>query len=208
VAKYKPYSYAQGQLIPVMFSRQIQPGTFEFTLNHLIDHELDLSCFDSRFINDETGAPAFDPRILLKIILFAYSRGITSSRKIARCCEENVIFMALSANSRPHFTTISDFISSMDKEAITIFREVLLLCDEMGLIGKEMFAIDGCKLPSNAAKEWSGTRADFKKKAVKMEKAIELMVKTTISPTAIRVRKHRQAVMSIMLPPCATGLRK
>jgi transposase len=90
VAKYKPYSYAQGQLIPVMFSRQIQPGTFEFTLNHLIDHELDLSCFDSRFINDETGAPAFDPRILLKIILFAYSRGITSSRKIAKCCEENV----------------------------------------------------------------------------------------------------------------------
>ncbi|OKY74488.1 MAG: transposase [Desulfobulbaceae bacterium DB1] len=177
MAKYKPYCYAQGQLIPVMFSRQIQPGTFEFTLNHLIDHELDLTCFDSRFTNDETGAPAFDPRILLKIIRFAYSRGITSSRKIARCCEENVVFMALSANSRPHFTTISDFISSMDKEAITIFREVLLLCDEMGLIGKEMFAIDGCKPPSNAAKEWSGTKADFKKKAAKMEKAIESMVK-------------------------------
>jgi transposase len=177
VAKYKPYSYAQGQLIPVMFSKQIQPGTFEFTLNHLIDNELDLSYFDHRFKNDETGAPAFDPRILLKIILFAYSRGITSSRKIAKCCEENVIFMALSANSQPHFTTISDFISSMDKEAIAIFREVLLLCDEMGLIGKEMFAIDGCKLPSNAAKEWSGTKADFKKKAAKMEKAIESMVK-------------------------------
>lgn len=176
MAKYKPYSYAQGQLIPVMFFKQIQPGTFEFTLSHLIDNELDLSCFDSRFINDETGAPAFDPRILLKIILFAYSRGITSSRKIARSCEENVIFMALSANSRPHFTTISDFISSMNKEAITIFREVLLLCDEMGLLGKEMFAIDGCTLPSNAAKEWSGTRADFQKKAAKMEKAIEAMV--------------------------------
>lgn len=177
MAKYKPYSYAQGQFIPVMFSKQIQPGTFEFTLNHLIDNELDLSYFDSRFKNDKTGAPAFDPRILLKIILFAYSRGITSSRKIAQCCEENVIFMALSANSRPHFTTISDFISSMDKEAMAIFREVLLLCDEMGLIGKEMFAIDGCKLPSNASKEWSGTKADFKKKAAKMEKAIESMVK-------------------------------
>ena len=177
MAKYKPYSYAQGQLIPVMFSKQIQPGTFEFTLNHLIDHELDISCFDQRFKNNETGAPAFDPRILLKIILFAYSRGITSSRKIAACCEENIIFMALSAHSRPHFTTISDFISSMDKEAIAIFREVLLLCDEIGLIGKTMFAIDGCKLPSNAAKEWSGTKADFQKKAGKMEKAIESMVK-------------------------------
>ncbi len=177
MAKYKYYSYAQGQLIPIIFSKQIQPGTFEFTLNHLIDNELDLSCFEQRFKNDATGAPAFDPRILLKIILFAYSRGITSSRKIAQSCRENVIFMALSANSRPNFTTIADFISSMDKEAIAIFREVLLLCDEMGLIGKEMFAIDGCKLPSNAAKEWSGTRADFKKKAAKMEKAIESTVK-------------------------------
>lgn len=75
MAKYKHYCYAQGQLIPVIFSKQIQPGTFEYTLNHLIDHELDLSYLDSRFKNDETGAPAFDPRILLKIILFAYSMG-------------------------------------------------------------------------------------------------------------------------------------
>lgn len=177
MAKYKPYSYAQGQLIPVMFSKQIQPGTFEFTLNHLIDNELDLSLFDAGFKNDETGAPAYDPRILLKIILFAYSRGITSSRKIAQCCEENVVFMALSAHSRPHFTTISDFISSMDKEIIHLFREILLVCDEMGLIGREMFAVDGCKLPSNASKEWSGTKADFKKKCVKLETAIERIVK-------------------------------
>lgn len=177
MAKYKPYSYAQGQLIPIHFSKQIQPGTFEYTLNHLIDNEVDLSFLDERFQNDATGAPAFDPRILLKIVLFAYSRGITSSRKIAQCCVENVIFMALSANSRPHFTTIAHFVSSMGKEAIAIFREVLLLCDEMGLIGQEMFAIDGVKLPSNASKEWSGTRADFQKKAVKMEQAVESMLK-------------------------------
>jgi transposase len=176
VAKYKPYSYAQGVFIPVHFKDQILPGTFEHTLSHLVDNELDLAIFDSRYRNDETGAPAYDPKILLKIILFAYSRGITSSRNIAQCCEENVIFMALSANTRPHFTTIADFISTMDKEIIPLFREVLLLCDEMNLIGKEMFAIDGCKLPSNAAKEWSGTRADFEKKAVKMEKAIKKMV--------------------------------
>ena len=95
----------------------------------------------------------------MKIILFAYSRGITSSRKIAQCCIENIIFMALSGGSRPHFTTISNFSSFMDQEAISIFREILLECDEMGLIGKEMFAVDGVKLPSNASKEWSGTRA-------------------------------------------------
>ena len=77
--------------------------------------------------------------------------------------------MALSANTRPHFTTVADFISSLNKETTHLFRDVLLVCDEMGLIGKEMFAIDGCKLPSNASKEWSGTKADFEKKAAKME---------------------------------------
>jgi len=172
MARYKPYSYKQGKFIPIFFDKQILPGTFEYTLNLLIDNELDLSIFDDRFKNDETGAPAYDPKILLKIVLFAYSRGIVSSRKIARCCEENIIFMALSADTRPHFTTIADFISTMDKEIVKLFLEVLLVCDEQGLIGKEMFAIDGCKLPSNASKEWSGTKADFEKKAAKMEKAI------------------------------------
>ena len=176
MAKYKPYSYAQGQFIPVYFKKQIQKGTFEYTLNYLVDNELDLSIFDQRFRNDETGAPAYDPRILLKIILFAYSRGITSSRAIARCCEENVLFMALSANSRPHFTTIADFVSNMDKEVVSLFLQVLLVCDHQNLIGKEMFAIDGCKLPSNASKEWSGTKADLKHKAEKMEKALHRMV--------------------------------
>ncbi|MEI8174020.1 MAG: transposase [Deltaproteobacteria bacterium] len=176
MARYKPYSYGQGKFIPIHFEKQILPGTFEYSLNHLIDHELDLAFFDERYKNEETGAPAYDPRILLKIVLFAYSRGIVSSRRIAQACEENIIFMALSADSRPHFTTIADFIATMDKEIVHLFRDVLLVCDDLGLIGKEMFAIDGCKLPSNASKEWSGTRADFEKKAAKMETAIGRIV--------------------------------
>jgi transposase len=177
VARYKSYSYVQGKFIPVHFEKQIIPGTFEYSLNHLVDHELDLSIFDERYSNEETGATAYDPKILLKIILFAYSRGITSSRRIAQACEENIIFMALSCDTKPHFTTIADFVSTMDKEITILFREVLLVCDDLRLIGKEMFAIDGCKLPSNASKEWSGTKADFEKKAAKMEKAIENILK-------------------------------
>lgn len=173
MARYKSYSYAQGKFIPVHFEKQILPGTFEYSLNHLVNHELDLSIFDERYRNEETGSTAYDPRILLKIVLFAYSRGIVSSRRIAQACEENIIFMALSCDTKPHFTTIADFVSTMDKEITALFREVLLVCDDLNLIGKEMFAIAGCKLPSNASKEWSGTMADFEKKAAKMERAIE-----------------------------------
>jgi transposase len=135
------------------FDRQIQPGTIEYTLHQLIDNGLDLAIFNDRFKNNETGAPAYDPEILLKIILFAYSRGIVSSRKIAHTCEESVVFMALSADTRPHFTTIAEFIFSMGKEIVKLFLEMLMVCDAEGLIGREMFAIDGCKLPANAAKE-------------------------------------------------------
>jgi transposase len=177
MARYKEYDYSQGKFISIHFDRQILPRTFEYTLHYLIDNEIDLSIFDSRYRNDETGAPAYDPAILLKIILYAYSRGITSSREIAQCCRENVVFMALSADTRPHFTTIADFISTLDQEIIDLFLEVLLICDEMGLIGKEMFAVDGCKLPSNASKEWSGTKRELEKKREKMEKAIRQIVK-------------------------------
>jgi len=176
MAKYKEYDYSQGKFIPLSFDKQILPGTFEHTLHYLIDNEIDLSVFDLRYKNDETGAPAYDPRILLKIVLYAYSKGITSSRKIADCCNENVVFMALSADTKPHFTTIADFISSQDQETMKLFLEVLLICDEMGLIGKEMFAVDGCKLPSNASKEWSGTKKDLKHKKEKMEKAIKQII--------------------------------
>lgn len=176
MAKYKPYSYAQGCFIPVHFREQIQEGTFEHALTYLVDQALDLSFFDNRFNNTETGAPAYDPRLLLKVILFAYSRGITSSCAIARCCEQNVVFMALSAYSKPHFTTIAKFIASMEHNAKGLFLEVLMICDQLDLIGKQMFAIDGCKLPSNAAKEWSGTKADFTRKVEKMELAIERML--------------------------------
>ncbi|MCK5195950.1 MAG: transposase, partial [Desulfobulbaceae bacterium] len=177
MAKYKKYSYDQARFIPIHFDKQILPGTFEYSLSYLIDNEIDLSLFDSRYNNDETGAPAYDPAILLKIVLYAYSRGIVSSRKIARCCQENIIFMALSADTRPHFTTIADFVSSIENEALGLFRDVLLICDEMKLIGKDMFAIDGCKLPSNASKEWSGTKAEFKKKKQKVERAIRRILK-------------------------------
>lgn len=178
MARYKDYCYEQGKLIPISFRDQILPGTFEYTLSYLIDHELELSIFDQRYCNDETGRAAYDPALLLKIVLYAYSRGITSSRQIERCCRENVIFMALSANTRPHFTTIADFISRMEGEIVPLFRNVLLICDAQGLIGREMFAIDGCKLPSNASKEWSGTKAELTAKQVKLERAIRRMVKT------------------------------
>ncbi|MGD9984516.1 MAG: transposase, partial [Porticoccaceae bacterium] len=62
--------------------RQILPGSFEYSLSYLIDTELDLSAFEQHYNNDEHGRPAYDPRLLLKIVILAYSKGITNSRQI------------------------------------------------------------------------------------------------------------------------------
>jgi transposase len=163
-------------MIPLRFEEQIQAGTIEHAINFLVDNEINLRGFEARYRNDETGAPAIHPSILLKVVLFAYSRSIVSSRRIARACEENVVFMALSGDTQPHFTTIAEFVSSMGEEAVRVFTDVLTVCYAEGLIGKKMFAVDGCKISSNCSKEWSGTRAELKKKAKRIEESVRGLV--------------------------------
>ncbi len=175
MARYKLIDTSP-RFIAVDLERQLHPGTFEHALNHLVDHHLDLSRFDARYKNDLTGASAYPPAMLLKVVLFAYSRGIVSSRDIESACRDHVTFIALSGDSAPHFTTFAAFVSTLDGEIEPLFKEILLICDRMGLIGREMFAIDGVKLPSNASKAKSGTRADFQRQAAKMEAAARAML--------------------------------
>lgn len=187
MARYKHYDYGQRVMLAVSLEQQLVPGTFEYAVHTLIDEKLDLSVFNAYYKNDETGAPAYDPAILLKIVLYAYSKGVTSSRRISELCCENVIFMALAAHSAPHFTTIAEFVATRNAEIERLFRDVLLVCDEAGLIGREMFAIDGVKLPSNASKEWSGTKQEFAKKVQKIERAVSVLTE-----------RHRQSDHSIV----------
>ncbi|WP_018417384.1 transposase [Teredinibacter turnerae] len=169
---FKKYNYSQDAMVVINFEQQIKPKTFEFTVSHLIDNYIDLSAFYDKYQNDHGGRSAYDPAILLKIILFAYSKGITSSRDIQWECETNIIFKALSCDSVPHFTSIASFVSSYPDAIESVFEQVLLVCDERGLLGNELLAIDGCKMRSNASKEHSGTFQELKQKHTKIKKRI------------------------------------
>src|SRR5215207_2653961 len=105
MARYK-LADRSPRFLPVDLDAQLLPGSFEHALDYLIDHEIDLSAVAARFVNDDTGAPAYDPAVMLKIVLLAYSRGLVTSRSIERACRENVLFMAISGDSAPQFTTI------------------------------------------------------------------------------------------------------
>ncbi len=168
MAKYKSYDYSQGVLIPVSLEEQLMPGTLEFAIHTLVETRIETSVFDARYINDETGRLAYDPKILLKVVLLGYSRGLISSRQIERACRENVTFMALTCREQPDHSTIAGLVSSMKEEVKSIFRDVLLVCEEEGLLRGTFFALDGCKLPSNASKEWSGTISDLRRKREKI----------------------------------------
>ena len=172
-----PYDHKQSEMVVINFLDQLQPGTFEHGIHHLIESRLDLSVFHPSYKNDATGRYAYNPAILLKIILFAYSKGITSSREIQWCCETNITFMALACGEVPHFTTIAAFVSGHAEEVESLFEQVLLICHEDGLLGNELFAIDGCKMPSNAAKEWSGTFKELKEKRDKLRRQIKRCVR-------------------------------
>jgi len=169
MAKYKPYNYDQLVMLPISLQNQLDPGTLEYTINELVERYIDLSVFEERYQNDETGATAINPRVLLKVILFAYSRGMVSSRQIERACDENILFMALSCGYRPDHSTLAHFISSMQKEIESIFGNILLVCAELDLLGGTHFSLDGVKLSSNASKEWSGTFKELEKKRDKLQ---------------------------------------
>ncbi len=167
---YKDFD-RQPKFIPVVFEEQILPGSFEFALDHLVDHSLDLSALDAQFKNDKTGASAYDPRLMLKVVLLAYSRGLISSRQIAHACQLNVQFMAISGDAAPSYTHIAKFVRHLSDQIRPLFTQVLMICDAQGLIGKQMFAVDGVKLPSNASKERSGTHAELRHRAQRLDKA-------------------------------------
>ena len=82
MAKFKRYDYSQKVLIPVSLEEQLVPGSLEFAIHTLIDTRMDMSVFENKYKNDATGRSAYDPKILLKVVLLGYFRGLISSRQI------------------------------------------------------------------------------------------------------------------------------
>ena len=174
---FKTPNYNQDTMVVVNFEEQIRPGTFEFVLHHLIEDKLDLSAFYDKYKNDTGGRSAYNPAILLKIILYAYYKGVRSSRDIEWEYQNNIMFKALTCDTTPHFTSIASFISSHPEAIEEIFTQILMVCDEEGLIGHELIAIDGCKISSNAAKEHSGTFDELARKRDKIQQQIKACIR-------------------------------
>lgn len=142
----------QSVFLTINYLEVLGENTFEYCLYKVLTETLDLDEFESRYKNKTVGRKAYPPALILRVIFYAYYRGITSSRVIDQSCKTDLKFMALASGNTPHFTTIADFVSSHSEEIKSLFHKVLMICCKSGLVGKEHFAIDGCKLPSDASK--------------------------------------------------------
>jgi len=168
--RFKPYDYRQGLMVTLTPEAQFLPGSLEAALHYLIEERIPEDWFEDLYANDELGRPAYSPKLLLKVLLLGYARGLIGSRRLERACRENLAFMAISCGLRPDHSTLAAFVEKLQGRVELIFSEVLLVCHEEGLLGGTHLSLDGLKLPANASREWSGTFAELRAKADKLSR--------------------------------------
>src|SRR4051812_21908983 len=113
---------------------------------------MDLDAFYVAYRQDGRSRPAYDPAMMVALLLYAYARGTRSSRQIERACEEDVAFRVLAAQQRPDHATVARFIERHQDAIAGLFGEVLSLCAKHGLASVGVIAVEGTKLPGNASR--------------------------------------------------------
>ena len=115
--------------------------------------EMDLAVFYAAYRADGHGRPAYEPAMMVALLLYAYARGMRSSRGIERACEEDVAFRVIAAQQRPDHATIARFVERHENALAGLFAAVLGLCAQAGLARVGVVAIDGTKVLANASRD-------------------------------------------------------
>ena len=115
--------------------------------------EMDLREFYADYRADGHGRAAYEPSMMVAVLLYAYARRVRSSRAIERACEEDVAYRVLAANQKPDHATLARFVERHEEALAGLFSEVLGLCAEAGLVKAQLIAIDGTKVAANASRD-------------------------------------------------------
>lgn len=129
---------------------------------------VDTTALHARHPNDGVGRRAYDPDMLLALLVYAYCGGVRSSRQIERLCEVDVAFRVLAANLVPDHTTIARFRQDHQDDAVRLFTDVLVLCAAAGLASVGVVAVDGTKIGANASLRANRTREQIEADVRKM----------------------------------------
>src|SRR3954470_17043047 len=135
--------------------------------------EMNLDGFYAAYRQDGRARPAYDPAMMVAVLLYAYARGIRSSRVIERACEEDVAFRVLAAQQRPDHATIARFIDRYQDAIAGLFGEVLTLCARSGLATVGLLAVDGTKVPGNASRNANVDYEQLAREILKEAQAVD-----------------------------------
>lgn len=160
------YNREQQYLMPPSLKEWVPEGDLAWFVLDAV-RQMDLSEFYRRYRADGSGAVAFDPELMVALIMYAYCVGERSSRKIERLCERDVAFRVVASNLVPDHSTISRFRKDHREALGRLFTEVLRMCGEAGLLKVGVVAIDGTKIEANASlaanRTHDGLRAEVEK---------------------------------------------
>jgi transposase len=148
---FRPWQVDEAWLLPPSVQEFVPEGHPAHLVRDIVAEELDLSAILSAH-TEPRGYPPYHPAMMVALLLYAYSRGVYSSRRIARACEERLDFQAVTALNRPDFRTVSEFRRRHLAALADLFAQVLALCRRAGLVGFGHVALDGTKLRANASK--------------------------------------------------------
>lgn len=151
---FLPYAQDQLYLMPPSVQEWVKEDSLVCFLSEAVDR-LDergrLAGFYARYRSDGWGAPAYHPVMMVKVLLYGYSNGVTSSRRLSALLEVDVAFRYLAANNQPDHRTINDFRTEHRKALEGLFMDVLQLCQEAGLVQLGRVALDGHRVAGNAS---------------------------------------------------------
>jgi len=163
---FRPYEQKQGLLLPHCLEDWVAEDSLPRFIDHVVEELRErgkLKAFYQRYRADGVGPPAFDPRMMLKILLYAYCMGVTSARRLAKLLESDIGYRYLSANQFPDFRTICEFRKRHLEEFEALFVEILGLCKEANLVKMGRVALDGRRIKGNATRRKNRTQAWLKK---------------------------------------------
>jgi transposase len=169
---WEPERYQQQAHSP---ASKLPEGDLVFFLLDIIS-KLDLRRFYAPYEQESRGAPPFDPAMMVCLLLYAYSVGVFSSRKIALACERNLAFLAIVGEARPDFRTISDFRKLHLAAFKDVFVQVVRLAGEAGLVKLGNVATDGTKIQGNASRHKAMSYGYMKKEVERLREEIEALV--------------------------------
>ena len=165
---FRAWTIDQPLLLPLSVQDFVAPDHLARFVLALIVDELDLIEIVAAYSN-EKGQPPFNPHMMTALLLYAYCRGLYSSRRIARACRERVDFMSIVALDPPDFRTISSFRKRHLKALGGLFVQVLKLCEKAGLVKLGHVALDGSKIKANASKHKAMSYERMEKRAGELE---------------------------------------